>query len=67
MQSAKKEPNKATILLTVPMEQFMFICDQVDAGRAISRGEYVRNLIDDEMERQNAKIVERPIRAVKAK
>jgi hypothetical protein len=49
MQSAKKETNKATILLTVPMDQFIWVCDQVDAGKAISRGEYIRNLILKDM------------------
>jgi len=40
MQSAKKETNKATILLTVPMDQFIWVCDQV---------EYIRNLILKDM------------------
>jgi hypothetical protein len=53
MQSAKKEKSKATLLLTLPMDQFEYVQDRVDAGKAISRGEYIRNLILHDMEKNN--------------
>lgn len=57
MRDAVRTKSSAVIYLTLPMELFDHVENQVDAGRAINRGDFIRSLLIRDMDQVNAKIV----------